>query len=529
MGPVDSVFRRGTLPSIEERLRTALAAGTDVERRRKLTSILGRLREVFASSGAVEAEPALLVEETPLEARLTLVPGSKGKGIDPARVLRELGRRGIRENIAREAIQAACEAVARKELVHSLMIARGVAPENGEDSSVEFHVRAFDKRVLLDPQTPFLGDLAAQIETVEAGGRVATLNPPAPGRPGVDIHGRPLPCAPGAPLPLRPGAGIRTASNGRDLHAAVSGTLVAGDGVLEVVPFRVFEGGIPSEAQVDFRGHILVTGHAIGPATLRGRDIYVEGNVEGARVSASGDLLVGGALQGKSRVWTEGLVLARQISDATVEALGDVLVRNSIVEGRVTSSGFVRVLGNPGAIEGGSVSARKGIAAGAVGSDWGIETSISAGKDLLGAARLPDLEQGIAECEEELRNAGRLLPRQLAAGTDLAPLPPGEQEACAETLEKAARILWKLSGLRRTKESVGRSRGDVSRASIHVSGPLHPPVKVEIGPAVQLFRKRLDRVVLVLGHNRRIRVKESDAAAAPSPRPERKTRTRRRG
>ncbi len=522
VGPVESVLIPGTLPSVEERIRAALSKAGDPDRRRRLTSLLARFKEVLASSIVGKADPILLVEETPLEARLTLIPGSKGRKIDPPLVLKELDRREIRQNVSEEAIRAACEAVGQDEMVYSLKIAEGVPAENGEDASIEFCVRAFDKRVLLDPGLPFVGDLAAQVQPVERGGRVAILTPARPGRPGVDLRGRPLPGNPASGLPLRLGTGLRTAPNGQDLHAVVGGALVAGDGALDVVPFRVFEGGIRSAEKIDFKGHILVTGHVAGQATLRGRDIYVEGNVDEATMTASGDVLVGGALQGKSRIQSEGLVLARQISDATIEALGDVFVRKSIVEGRVISSGVVRLLDDHGAIEGGSISARKGIKAGALGSDWGIETSVSAGRDILGASRLPEIDRGIAGCEEELRGMA-----PLAAGTDLAGLSIGEQDACADILERAAQSLRKLSELRCTKERIERVRGDYSRAFIEVTGPIHPPVKVEIGPAVQMFRKRLDHVVLVLGHNKKIRVKEE----TPTRRAERKTktRTRRRG
>jgi len=521
VGSLESVFAPGVLPSVEERLRETLSKATDPDRRRRLTSILGRLKEVMASSVAAQTDPLLLIEESPLEARLTLIPGSKGKRIDPALVLRELSRRGICEKVSEEAIRAACEAADQHELVYSLKIAEGVPAENGQDASVQFCVRAFDKRVLLDPELPFVGDLAAQVEPVEAGRRVAIVTPARPGRPGVDLRGRPIPCPPLSDLPLKTGSGLRTAPNGQDLHATLSGTLVAGDGMLDVVPFRVFEGGIRSAEKIDFPGHILVTGHVSGQATLRGRDIFIEGNVDDATISASGDVLVGGTLQGKSRIRSEGLILARQISDAMVEALGDVFVRNSIVEGRVISSGVVRLLDPQGAIEGGVVSARMGIKAGALGSDWGIETSVSAGRDVLAASRLPEIDRGIAECEGELGRRGPLPGLE----TDLTALSIGEQESCADVLEKTSQALKRLSELRRAKEAIQRVRGDYSRAFIEVTGPIHPPVKVEIGLAVQMFRKRLDRVVLVLGHNKRIRVKEE----TPTRRAQRKTKTRRRG
>jgi uncharacterized protein (DUF342 family) len=528
MGPIESTYLPNRPASVEERLREALSREGEPEKRHRLTALLVRLKEILSEPTPAEAEPRLILEETPLEARLTLVPGSKGKRMDRSRILEELRRRGIREKISQDAIGAACQAVDLRELVYSLKIAEGTPAESGTDTSIEFHVKAFDKRVLLDPNLPFLGDLAAQIETVEAGQRVATLSPPRPGRPGVDIRGNPLAWNPGQDLGIRPGTGLMTAHNGRDLMAVVPGTLVAGVGVLDVVPFRILEGGIRSKEDIDFRGHLLVTGHVAGPSTLRGWDVYIEGNVEEARIQASGDVLVGGSLQAKCQVQSEGLILARHISDATVEALGDVLVRNSIVEGRVTSSGFVRVLSDPGSIEGGRVSGRKGVSAHVVGSDWGIETTIVAGSDVLGDARWPELESGIARCEEDLRSLGTLLDPSLETGADLARLPVGSQEECAEILERAGRALMKLSELKRTRAKFDQNRGDVSRAQIEVRGSLLPPVKLEIGRGSQMFRKRLDRVVLLLAHNQRIRVKEGPPPP-PAARPrERKTRTRRR-
>jgi hypothetical protein len=526
-GDLKSVYRQGAVQSAESRLGEALSQESDPARREKLASILEELKAALGRGVSGSSEPLLLIETSPLEALMTLIPQGRGKSADPGRILKELGRRGIPPPLSSQAIDAASKTAARGELVYSLKIAEGTPPVEGEDASIEFAVRAFDKRLFLDPKMPSQEAFLVDAETVAAGSRVATLKPSKAGRPGRDVYGRPIPAAPVQEILFRLGPGLRAEESGSGILALVSGCLVVSDDALEIVPFRIFEGGLQLEEPLEVPGNVVVKGHLTGTASLSARDVYVEGNVEGVTIRATGDVAVAGTLQDKSRVSSDGTTLAGEIRDADVDALGDVLVRRSIVEGRITSGGWVRVGPKPGTIEGGSVSGRKGIIAQVVGSDWGIETSLSAGRDAVPPARLSEVEKAIERGKAELRQMGPLLPPSVTQGSDLAEAAPELWENSGGRFERAGRILRDLAALSRTQSKLEQARGEISKAPIEIRGRLLPPVQIGIGPATHVFREPLGPTILVLGHNKKIRQKDEEPPKKEKEtRPTRKRNTR---
>jgi uncharacterized protein (DUF342 family) len=512
LGGAESRLDGSEAASVEALLRAAIEREMDVVQLRRMSLLLSEF-DRFHVSAASRPEPTVLIEDSAYEARLTLVPARAGaKTVTPAELRERLKERGIVHGIRQADLEAACRCIAGCETVHRLPVAAGESSQDGEDGSVSFAVKAFDKRLLLDPQQPFFGDLSSLIEDVKVGALVARISPATAGRPGRDIRGNVLPATPGLPVSLGIGEGLQLSADGREIHALVRGSLLVGEESLDLVPFHVVDGQLGVGQDVAFDGNVLVTGHVTGPVRIHARDIYVAGNAEAAQLSATGDVWVGGRIEGKAAVEAEGRVFARAVSDAAVRAIGDVWIAESIVEGRVTSSGKVMTRPSEGVIEGGEISAFRGVVAHTVGSSYGLSTKVKVGVEDLRAPLLGELDKRIRENEESLAKIDDLKGRLAGGGRSARELGPDQQIVYISVLRKEIESLESLRNLRRRRKRLDGGKEEGAPPSLSVMGALHPPVSVEIGEASEVIRERMEASLLTLGADRRLAIRKIDGA-----------------
>lgn len=512
LGSAESRVDNGTVVSVEELLRRAINVESDVARLRRLSLLLSEFERLHRGTDPADGDP-IRIEETPVEARLTLLPTRRdGPPLSPADLVQKLKDRGIVYGLREAVVIGACAVANRSETVHRVVVASGDSGQPGEDGSVSFAVKAFDKRLLLDPDQPFFGDLSALIEDVKAGTLVARFVPATTGQPGRDIRGMLLPPTPGKPIALAMGEGLQLLGEGRELRSLVRGSLVVGEETLDLVPFHVVEGHLGLGQDIAFDGNVLVSGHVTGPVRIQARDIYIAGNVEGAQMSASGDVWVGGSISGKAAIEAEGRVLARSLSDSSVRAIGDVLVSESIIESRVTSSGRVLTRAASGVIEGGEVSGFRGVVAHTLGSAYGLTTKVKVGVEDGRAPLLAAIDKRIRENDDSLSKIDELKARLASSGLTPRQLSPDQQVVYISVLRREIQSMEELRHLRRRRRKVDAGRDDGSGFAITVTGALHPPVHVEIGEVTEDIREQLSGVQLVMGGDRKIAVRKHDGA-----------------
>jgi uncharacterized protein len=511
LSAADSRLEGSEVFSVERLLRSAIESEMDVARLRRMSLLLSEFERFHLAPYPHAQDAAVVIEDTALEARVTLVPArSGGKALTPADIRARLKDRGIIHGIRDAALEAACQCASSCETVHRLPVAAGESAQDGEDGSVAFTVKAFDKRLLLDPQQPFFGDLSALVEDVKMGALVARITPATPGRPGKDMRGNSQPSVPGLPVSLGIGEGLQLLGDGRELHALARGSLVVGEETLDLVPFHVVAGQLGVGQDIAFDGNVLVTGHVTGPVRIQARDIYVAGNAEGAQLSATGDVWVGGTIRQKAAVDAEGRVFARAVSDATVRAVGDVSVAESIIEGRVTSSGKVMTRPGEGVIEGGEITAFRGVVAHVVGSSYGLATKVKVGVEDLRAPLLSELDKRIRENEESLTKIDELKSRLAGGGRSARDLGPDQQIVYVSVLRKEIQSLEELRSLRRRRKRLDTGKEEGAPPSLSVTGALHPPVSVEIGEACETVRERMEASLITMGPDRRLSIRKVD-------------------
>ncbi|HVR84176.1 MAG TPA: FapA family protein [Planctomycetota bacterium] len=515
LGSAESRFENGVVISVEELLRRAITVETDVARIRRLSLLLSEFAGFHRSEPeGADADSIRIDDETPFEARVTLLAGRRSRRLTPDQFLQILRERGIVHGIREAVVVGACACAGRSETVYRLLVASGDSGEPGEDGSVSFAVKAFDKRLLLDPEQPFFGDLSALVEDVKPGTLVARLVHATAGRPGHDIRGGQPPAVAGKPIGLGIGEGLQIYGEGRDLRSLVRGSLVVGEETLDLVPFQVVDGHLGLGQDIAFEGNVVVSGHVTGPVRIQARDIYIAGNVENAQLSASGDVWVGGTIQGKSSVEAEGRVLARSVSDSAVRAIGDIVVADSVIESRVTSSGRVLTRPSTGVIEGGEVSGFRGVLAHTLGSSYGLTTKVKVGVEDLRSPLLAAIDKRIHEHEESLQKIDDLKARIAGSGLTARQLAPDMQTLYISVLRREIQSLEELRNLRRRRRKVDSGKDEGSGTGITVTGALHPPVLVEIGEVTESIQEPLSGVQLTMGGDRKIAVKKHQASGA---------------
>jgi len=508
----ESRFENADVVSVEQLLRAAIDTEADVSRLRRLSLLLSELERHHRSAPDAGADgDSIRIEESPFEARLTLLPARReGRTLTAEQLHQRLKDRGIVHGIRDAVVQAACACANRSETVYRLVVASGDSGETGEDGSVSFAVKAFDKRLLLDPEQPFFGDLSTLVEDVKSGVLVAKLEPATPGRPGRNIRGEVASATPGKPVSLGVGEGLQLLGDGRELRALVRGSLVVGEETLDLIPFHIVDGHLGIGQDIAFDGNVVVSGHVNGPVRIQARDIYVAGNVDGGQLSASGDVWVGGTIQGKAAVEAEGRVLARSLSDSAVRSIGDIVITESIIESRVTSSGRVLTRPSTGVIEGGEVSGFRGVVAHTLGSSYGLTTKVKVGVEDLRSPLLAAIDKRIREHEESLTKIDDLKARLAGSGLTARLLGPEQQVVYISVLRREIQSLEELRNLRRRRRKVDSGKDEGVGPVITVTGSLHPPVFVEIGEVTESIQEPLTGVQLGLGADRKISIKKSD-------------------
>ncbi|MFH1024515.1 MAG: FapA family protein [Planctomycetota bacterium] len=497
---VPSQFRDGNVTTFEENILKAIADAGDPDKPVLLKRIYNDIKAYFSGSASDlrhnRGQVYIDLSEDRLSARITLLPPRQtGKSLSLHEVLTELRLKQIIHGIRVEAIQTAVTASSRKgEIIFSLNAANGTPPVPSEDAHIEFSVPVLDKTRIMH-ETGVAGLRAAL--PVKAGTLIGRVVPPKAGTPGSDVAGRRIPAPPGRPARELLGANLTLTPTETQVVSAADGRIVRSDRFVDIIPFYIVKGDFTAEnGDLAFAGSVWVEGNVRGPVKIQCEDLYIEGNLEEAVVEATGEVIVWGGIWGKGSgtVETDGAVYARFISDAVIETMGDVLVRHSITHSTVTANGHIRVMGEQGAVLGGTLSALRGVEARVIGSDFGTFTRMTAGKDFLTQKRLNRILEKLHLHEENLRKITELKDSLAHARIDPHRLPPDKQDIFLGVLKKEVRSLQELAALKRRRERLNTVLKDFLDASVVVVEDIFPPAKVQIVDAILEIREKLNAI-----------------------------------
>ncbi len=297
------------------------------------------------------------------------------------------------------ALQQACEPDAP--LNEALQIAAGEPAQPSRDAVIEY---LFDLHPLKagregeDDSIDFRD--RGDIPQVNEGDVLARKTPPFEGVPGKDVHGRAIKVRKPKDLRMNAGNGTQVGADGVTIVAAAAGhPAVTPSGVVSVYPEYRIDGDLGyNTGHVDFAGRVIVSGLVQQGFRVRCGELMAR-EIEGAEVDASGDVLIGGGVIG-ARIRSGGSVKAKYFHTSHVDALGDVLAQTEVVESDIETSGAFH--GERCTVLASSISARKGVFAGEIGSPSSPPSHIVVGVDERVQHQVEQYEAEIAGLEQAL-------------------------------------------------------------------------------------------------------------------------------
>ncbi len=339
--------------------------------------------------GQLCVEHPIRVSDDKLTASLCLQPPSaSGKMLTMDLVKELVDAHAITHGIDLAPAEKALKQVpTMTEPLRDLIIAKGTAPENGEDARISFEFQA-SKIVGRSIEGTDRVDYKerATIQNVKEGDLLATKIPATSGNDGVDVFGTIKAAEPGKDKTLTSAGNVSISDDGLEYTAEIDGMVtLIGDDKIGVFKQYDISGDVDySTGNLTMDGTLNIQGWIRSGFVVRASgDISVGKGIEDATVEAGGNLELRGGIVGKEegKVSVTGDIQAHFIENAQVYAGGNIVVRDAIMRSSVSTKGSVAVTAGKGRVLGGSVMAAKRVEAKQLGSRAGVHTLVDVGTD----------------------------------------------------------------------------------------------------------------------------------------------------
>ncbi len=319
---------------------------------------------------------------------------------------------------------------------------------------------------------------------VAAGAHVATIHPPTPGEPGLDVGGRAIAPAPGKPCDVRVDRTLDVRA-GRVL-ARDRGVLEFADRTLRVSRLLEVDGSVDfSTGNIDFDGTVVVQEGIQDHFAVRATEsIVVHGLIQSARLECGGNLIAHCGIAGRERgrITVAGTLEAGYLDRARGTIAGDLVVAREIMHCRLDVGGELRA--ERAAVIGGDSTVRYSASIGRIGSPSEIETTLVVGRIAL------------------LGRVERLLARLLAQDVELVARhgepPPLERDHCAGRAPRRLRgvddrfreLRQRIAWCRDQQAALEAGR-DAIAVGLEVGVVIHAGVRLLVGPHEVIVKTRL--------------------------------------
>ena len=280
-------------------------------------------------------------------------------------------------------------------------VAQGRPPVHGKDAAIDYKIDLHQLRPRdVGESRVDMRELGTVVNVLK-GQELAEKTPPVAGEEGITVLGKVLKAQQGKDKNLPSGSNTVVSEDKLHLFADADGHVSVKDGKLHVSPLFEVKGDVDyGVGNIQFVGPVLVKGAVReGFEVHAGGDLFVEGVVEGATLSAEGNLQIKIGVRGigKADLQAKKDVNCGYIDQARVRAGGDVHVGEAIIHSDVGARGIVEVLGSKkGQIVGGKIQAGQEVVCETLGSEMGTRTEVSVGV-------LPELVEERKRLSENLK------------------------------------------------------------------------------------------------------------------------------
>ncbi len=256
-------------------------------------------------------------------------------------------------------------------------VARGEAPIQGEDASVEYFFRTgkpdLTPQILDDGKTDYFNLGVA--ENVPEGHVLARKKPAIQGQSGRAVSGEEVLPKTVKDIPLRAGKGAVMSEDNLEVVADVAGMPSIYRGVISVSQIFSVEGDVDfSVGNIDFEGHVEVAGTVRNNFRVKAKgNIIVQGTVEGGVLEAGGFIMVMGGVRQNSQLSGDGDVQVSFMEHSRIRTPQNLFVKDDLLFSEVDVDGSVVV---EGSLIGGQCKADVSVKADTFGSKMGTPTHV---------------------------------------------------------------------------------------------------------------------------------------------------------
>ncbi|MCD6442654.1 MAG: DUF342 domain-containing protein [Thermotogae bacterium] len=384
------------------------------------------------------------------------------------------------------------------------LVAQGRPPVNGRDAILDIRFLHAEKP---HPTQKSDGKVdmreMGKIKIVKKGQLLAVKIPPTPGREGINVFGERVPPVPGKDIELKAGKNTEVIDGGTKIIATADGIPKYVNGTFEVDEVLMINGDIDySTGNIDFPGSVIVKGGVKPGFILKAREnVEIHDIVEAATVLAGGNIRVTGVKgRGKGLIEAGRDVHAKFIENAEINARNDVIIERSVINSTIKAGRDVIVLGKPGEIVGGTISATRRIIANVIGSPLSVKTRVEVGIDpalrekhnVLNAQLLID-QENIRKLNEIFRSLESL--KEKLGGT----LPNDKMKIYIRVIETLKTLEKRVETLKAELSEIKRRINELSVSSmIVVKKSLFPGVEILIRDRKFYTEREFNSVILKL-------------------------------
>lgn len=425
-------------------------------------------------------------------------PSNNGKLITRQEIMSDLEHNGVRHGIIERNIDIYLKA---RQFCTDFVIAKATKPIQGKNAEIIYH---FDVDKISKPTIKEDGSvdfhMVDNINHIEAGALLATLQPAQMGKPGIDISGEPIKQAKVNVKTLKHGHNIHLSEDGLKMYSDVAGHVqLTGDKVFVSNTYEVPADVSTSTGDISYDGNVHVKGNVITGFKIEAKgDIIVDGVVEGATLIAGGQIILRRGIQGMNRgvLQADHDIVTKFIENSEVYAGGSVTT-DAIMHSTVEAKGEVVSTGKRGLIIGGSIRAEQNISMKEAGSTMGTKTLLEIGMDPSLLEEYQSLDKQIVSMTEEIEKYNKTIgvyANKVKKGEKL----PDDKRKQYEIAKKSVELLRQnIENAELRSEELREEMEEHNRGRIKVSGAVYPGVKVTINNANYFVRNETRRIQFV--------------------------------
>jgi len=375
--------------------------------------------------------------------------------------------------------------------VHRILVARGKEPMDGYD---DYYIPLIqiEKKAgkLLDDGRIDFKEVGAIIE-IKKGQEVLQKIPGIKPEDGFDIYGEKVTATVVQKDGYYPGSNIIPSdTNPLIFVSQIDGCLDIEGKTLSVLPVAIIKGDVNYESgNIDFDGSVQIMGSVLPGFTVNATgDIYIDKNVDDAKLTANGDIVVklGIGGKGESKIIAGGSVKAKFALNSNIEALGKIEIEDSIINSTVFSNDAVIVTGRHGKIIGGETTARHEIIVNVAGSQLQNVTRLTAGKSLIVERELAELRKQMEKYKSNVEEIIKKIKNSFGEGVFENPkeflniLPPVKKKNCLLLLKELSDNNRQLKMLLDQRDEIEKKYKLEKEPSISITDIAYPGVIITI-------------------------------------------------